>query len=75
MFEGNKEASLAEKLEQIEMLFTLQDEICFDIEEGDECFTGYILGNLRNPEDSLEDALIDLLNRFRDKDYEHTLCR
>ena len=75
VLERNPKGSFAEKQQQIEMLYSLQDEICFDIEEGDECFTGYLLGHLRNPDDSLEEALVDLLNRYRGKDYEHALCR
>ncbi len=75
VLERNKKASPAEKQEQIKVLYALQNKIWLDIQEEDECFTGYLLGHLRDRNDSLEDALVDLLNRYRDKDYEQTLCR
>jgi len=58
---------------RIEMLYAIEDELCFEVQEGDDQFIEYLLRHLRNPGDSLEAALIELQTGLSNHRYEKTL--
>ena len=68
-----KETAIDAKKSSIEMLYAMQDELCFEIQEGDEQFIEYLLRHLRNPDESLEATLIELQNGLSEYRYEKTL--
>ncbi len=65
--------TIDEQKRRIEALYTMEDELCFEIQEGDDQFIEYLLRHLRNPDDSLESALIELQNGLSNYRYEKAL--
>ena len=51
----------------------MNDELFFEIQETDHHFVEFLLGEIRNPDESLEEALIEIQNRLSSYDYEKSL--
>lgn len=51
----------------------MRNELCFEIQEGDEQFIEYLLRHLRNSDESLEATLIELQNGLSEYRYEKAL--
>ena len=65
--------TIEEQKRKMERLYAMEDELCFEIQEGDDQFIEYLLRHLRNPGDKLDSALIELQNGLSDFSYEKAL--
>lgn len=57
----------------IEKIYTMDDVLYFEIQEGDHQFVEYLLKHIRNPNESLEATLIELQNGLSEYNYEKAL--
>ena len=68
-----EKSALDEPKNKIAKIYAMNDELFFEIQETDHHFVEFLLGEIRNPDESLEEALIEIQNRLSGYDYEKSL--
>jgi hypothetical protein len=65
--------SMDEQKNIIDIIYTMGDQLYFEIQEVDHNFVDYLLRHIRDSNDSLEDTLIEIQNRLSGYDYEKAI--
>lgn len=72
ILEQGEKTSVVKK-DIIEKIYTMDQILYFEIQEGDYRFIEFLLSHLRNPEQSLENDLITLQNNLSEYNYANSL--